>query len=96
MKKLHAFVVAVLIACPALSVAGEGGGSGGNAVESTTVKGSKSNSSERSSGNAGASGSEATTVKGSKSNTSDRTGGSAGEGAAEGTTVKGSKSNSDN
>ena len=96
MNKLSALVVALVIACPAMSVAGDGSGAGGIVTESTTVKSSKSNSSERTGGAAGADGAEATTVKGSKSNTSERAGGSAGGGAVEGTTVKSGKSNSDN
>lgn len=96
MNKLSALVVAVLMACPALSLAGERSGAGGNATESTTVKSSKSNSSERSGGSAGGGAAAGTTVKGSKSNTSERSGGNAGGGAAEGTTVKSGKSNADN
>jgi len=96
MNKLSVLVFAVLMACPALSLAGEGSGAGGNATDSTTVKSSKSNSSDRSGGNAGGGAAAGTTVKGSKSNSSERSGGNPGEGPAEGTTVRSGKSNSDN
>jgi uncharacterized protein YdeI (BOF family) len=69
-------------------------GSGGSA-QSTTVKSSKSNTSDRMGGGGGkGSTAKTTTVKSSKSNTSDRMGGGGGKGsAAKATTVKSSKSN---
>jgi hypothetical protein len=69
---------------------------GGQPQEATTVKSSKSNSSDRLGGTGGGSPAEATTVKSSKSNSSERLGGTGGGSPAEATTVKGSKSNSDN
>ena len=48
MKTLIALMVAAFISCPSLSLAGEGHSKGGSATEATTVKSSKSNSSERS------------------------------------------------
>ena len=65
------------------------------AVRATTVKGSKSNSSDRMGGGGGkGAAARATTVKSSKSNTSDRMGGGGGKrAAARATTVKSSKSN---
>jgi hypothetical protein len=59
----------------------------------TTVKSSKSNTSDRMGGSGGKGSARATTVKSSKSNTSDRMGGSGGKGSARATTVKSSKSN---
>jgi hypothetical protein len=75
-----------------------GAGGSGDPARSTTVKSSKSNSSDRMGGGGGGKGatSRATTVKSSKSNTSDRMGGGGGgKGAtSRATTVKSSKSNS--
>ena len=48
MKTRIALIVAAFISCPGLSLAGEGHSKGGSATEATTVKSSKSNSSERS------------------------------------------------
>ena len=69
-------------------------GSGGS-TQSTTVKSSKSNTSDRMGGGGGkGSAAKTTTVKSSKSNTSDRMGGGGGKGTAgRATTVKSSKSN---
>jgi hypothetical protein len=67
-------------------------------ARTTTVKSSKSNTSDRMGGGGGKAGAAArtTTVKSSKSNTSDRMGGGGGKAgaAAKTTTVKSSKSNS--
>ena len=48
MKTLIALMVTVFISCPSLSLAGDSSSKGGSATEATTVKSSKSNSSERS------------------------------------------------
>jgi|SRR5215213_6268420 len=65
----------------------------GQAARVTTVKSSKSNTSDRMGGGKGAA--RRATVKSSKSNSSDRMGGGGGRGAASrATTVKSSKSNS--
>ena len=48
MKTFIALMIAAFISCPSLSLAGEGHSKGGSATEATTVKSSKSNSSERS------------------------------------------------
>jgi len=52
------------------------------AAQASTVKGSKSNTSDRMGGGGGKGTAQATTVKSSKSNTSDRMGGGGGKGAA--------------
>jgi hypothetical protein len=61
-----------------------GGGGGKGHARTTTVKSSKSNTSDRMGGGGGGKGAagRATTVKSSKSNTSDRMGGGGGKGAA--------------
>jgi hypothetical protein len=82
MKKVIAFVIAAMVACPAVILAD------GAAEPAAKVKGSKSNTSERAAGDSA--GTQDTTVKSGKSNTSDRTA----DGAQKGTTVKSSKSNS--
>jgi hypothetical protein len=48
MKTVIALIVAAFISCPSLSLAGDGPSKGEIATEATTVKSSKSNSSERS------------------------------------------------
>ena len=48
MKTFIALMVTVFISCPSPSLAGEGHSKGGSATEATTVKSSKSNSSDRS------------------------------------------------
>ena len=63
------------------------------AEAATTVKSSKSNTSDRMGGGGGKGKAGRTTVKSSKSNTSDRMGGGGGKGKAGRTTVKSSKSN---
>jgi hypothetical protein len=85
MKQAIVVVVALTLLSPAAGMAGEMPGGGGEAVQGTTVKSGKSNSSERIPGDGGDE--RATTVKGSKSNSSERAVGEPG------TTVKGSKSN---
>ena len=78
------------------NISGPGGFGSGDAGRATTVKSSKSNTSDRMGGGGGGKGgsTKATTVKSSKSNTSDRMGGAGGKGnAARATTVKSSKSN---
>jgi hypothetical protein len=90
MKKRIVLLLAVSMSCPALGFAADAEPKGGKVdAAGSTVKSSKSNSSER----AGAAGTDAaaTTVKGSKSNSSERTGGAAADSA---TTVKSGKSNS--
>jgi hypothetical protein len=90
MKKLIVLLVTVFMSCPFLSLAADGEPKGGNVDGAgTTVKSSKSNSSDRGSGS---SGDAATSVKSGKSNSSDR--GKGGTVDAAGTTVKSSKSNS--
>jgi len=76
-------MIVACLSCPGLALAEEGEKPGA-AAEASTVKSSKSNSSERA-GASGAPSAERGTVKSSKSNGSDR-----------GTTIKGSKSNGDN
>jgi hypothetical protein len=73
---------------------GDDFGAGGSA-RATTVKSSKSNTSDRLGGGGGGQGgaARATTVKSSKSNTSDRMGGGGPRSGARATTVKSSKSN---
>jgi hypothetical protein len=77
---------------------GPGGFGSDGTARSTTVKSSKSNTSDRMGGGGGGKGAagRATTVKSSKSNSSDRMGGGGGGKGAAGraTTVKSSKSNS--
>jgi hypothetical protein len=84
------FAFATLMAPPVIGVS--------EAQAATTIKSSKSNSSDRKrKGIKAGSGpaARATTVKSSKSNTSDRMGGGGGKGSAgRATTVKSSKSNS--
>jgi hypothetical protein len=71
-----------------------GGLGSGGSTQSTTVKSSKSNTSDRMGGGGGKGSTAKTTVKSSKSNTSDRMGGGGGKGTAgRATTVKSSKSN---
>ena len=48
MKTCIALMVTLVMSCPSLSVAEEGDSAGGHANRATTVKSSKSNSSERS------------------------------------------------
>jgi hypothetical protein len=74
---------------------GPGGFGSGGSAKTTTVKSSKSNTSDRMGGGGGGKGAtgKTTTVKSSKSNTSDRMGGDGGKGSAAKTTVKSSKSN---
>jgi len=89
MKTLIGLMVTVFLACPGLSLAEEGANAAGGANEATTVKSSKSNSSERvgapqggQTGQDAGQAQSADKVKGSKSNSSERT------------TVKSGKSNS--
>jgi hypothetical protein len=83
MKKSVAFIAAALMSWASAGLAGEGAGPGADAA--TTVKGSKSNTSERV-GAAGAdavgSAERATSVKSSKSNSSERVGQAAEQGGA--------------
>lgn len=76
MKTVIAFIATVLLSYPSAGLAGGGGGNPGTDA-ATTVKGSKSNTSERVGApgeGAGGAGTEerATSVKSSKSNSSER------------------------
>jgi hypothetical protein len=76
MKALIVLMATVVVACPGLTLAGEAESKGASASEATTVKSSKSNTSDRvdaASDKKGEGGGadKATTVKGSKSNTSE-------------------------
>jgi hypothetical protein len=84
MKNLIVLALTIALFSPAIVCAAEDGTAG---AEATTVKSTKSNTSDRARGAAAES---ATTVKSGKSNSSERAEGSAADSAA---TVKGSKSN---
>jgi hypothetical protein len=76
MKTLMVVMVTVVMACPGLSLAGDAESKGASANEATTVKSSKSNTSDRVGAasdktDEGGGADKATTVKGSKSNTSE-------------------------
>jgi hypothetical protein len=99
----RALTAALAAAClafgpPAMAQFNIGPGGSDGTARSTTVKSSKSNTSDRMGGGGGGKGAvqRATTVKSSKSNTSDRMGGGGGGKGAAGraTTVKSIKSNS--
>ncbi len=93
---LGAFVVSLSAASVVQAGEPQGAGHGGQPLEATTVKSSKSNSQDRLGGPEGSAPAAATTVKSSKSNSSERLGGPSSGPPAAATTVKGTKSNSDN
>lgn len=88
MRRTIVLLVATFLACADLGLAADGAPQGGSMDAATTVKSSKSNSSERTGGTGAADG----TVKGSKSNTSER--GKPVAAGSDASTVKSGKSNS--